>query len=144
MATQHISLRMDEDTVKRLDTSSRQNGQTRSHLAKQLIEEGLRMAAHPGIVFQPSLTWREPKLAGGPKIWHIISVYRSLDLKGEEAIAETAELTGWTIDQVRTAVRYYLDYPDEIDDFIDRNDAEAELAEAQWRRAQGLPVLEAA
>jgi hypothetical protein len=38
--------------------------------------------------------------------------------------------------QVRTAVRYYSAYPEEIDERIERNFEEADAAEAAWRREQ--------
>jgi hypothetical protein len=37
---------------------------------------------------------------------------------------------------VRTGVRYYSEYPKEIDERIRRNVEEADLAEEAWRREQ--------
>ena len=56
--------------------------------------------------------------------------------KGEKAVSETAELLGLTELQVRTGVRYYIDFPKEIDERIRRNVEEADAAEAAWRREQ--------
>jgi hypothetical protein len=41
-----------------------------------------------------------------------------------------------TFTQVRSAVSYYATYKAEIDEWIRRNDEEAETAEAVWRREQ--------
>lgn len=38
--------------------------------------------------------------------------------------------------EVRAAVGYYAEYRDEVDEQIDRNVAEADAAEQQWRREQ--------
>lgn len=48
----------------------------------------------------------------------MISVFRELEVRGEEAIRRTVELTGLSEAQIRTAVRYYAEYRDEIDAWI--------------------------
>src|SRR5438552_2044586 len=52
MTSRHLSVRVEAATFERLNVESRRVGQTRSQLAKTLLEEGLRMAAHPNIVFR--------------------------------------------------------------------------------------------
>jgi hypothetical protein len=56
--------------------------------------------------------------------------------RGEEAITATAELLNLTDSQVRTAVRYYGAFPDEIDRRISLNTEDADEAEAAWKREQ--------
>jgi hypothetical protein len=136
MASRHLTLRLNADTLDKLDAESRRAGQTRSELARTLLEEGLRMEAHPGIVFRPGPAGRRPGLASGPDVWEIARVFRDARDRGEDIIEEAAELTGLTPDQIRTAIRYYVAYPEEIDSWISRVDAEAEEAEAVWRREQ--------
>ncbi len=138
MPTRHISFRIEDDTFKRLELRSRQMGQTRSHLAKTLLEEGLRMEAHPGIVFRSGPAGRRPGLAGGPDVWEIARVLKAVDAQGEGAIRRTAEVIGLAPEQVGVAVRYYAEYRNEIDDWIRRVDEEAARAEAAWRREQEL------
>lgn len=138
MATRHLSLRIKSDTFDRLDHESRRTGQSRSELAKTLIEEGLRMQTHPGIVFRSGPAGRRPGLAGGPDVWEVMRVCLGIRSRGEQAIQQTAELSGLTPEQVRVALRYYADYPHEIDDWIRQLDEEAEEAEARWLREQNL------
>lgn len=138
MPTHHISLRLDSDTLRRLDSRSRQVGQTRSQLAKTLLDEGLRVEAHPGVVFRSGPAGRRPGLVGGPDVWEVVRVFNGLASHGEEAIRQAAELTGLPPSQIHTAVRYYAEYPDEIDNWIRRVDEEAVRAEASWRREQEL------
>jgi hypothetical protein len=121
-----------------LDALSDQRGQSRSELVRTLVEEGLRMADHPGIIFRPGPVGRRPGLVMGPDVWEVMSVFRRIDATGDQALEETAELTGLSVDQVRTAFRYYAEYTDEIDAWIARNDELAEQAEAQWLREQAL------
>ena len=52
------------------------------------------------------------------------------------AILYTTEHLNLPPTGVRSAVSYYAAYPAEIDEWIARNDAEAEVAEAAWRREQ--------
>ena len=136
--SRHLSLRLESDTYRRLEAESQRAGQSRSQVAKTLLDEGLRMEAHPGIVFRPGPAGRRPGLAGGPDLWEVIRVFEGVDARGEEALRITAERTGLTLEQVRIAVRYYAEYRDEIDDWIRRLDDEADRAEAAWRREQDL------
>ncbi|MSQ27092.1 MAG: ribbon-helix-helix protein, CopG family [Dehalococcoidia bacterium] len=138
MATRHFSVRLDSDTIDRLDYQSRTSGRTRSDIAKTLIEEGLRMEAHPGIVFRPGPTGRRPGLAGGPDVWEVAQVFRALDSRGEQAISETAELTGLVREQVHIAIRYYAQFQGEVDQWLQRLNDEADRLEAAWLLQQAM------
>ena len=138
MPNRHLSLRLEPETYARLEAESRRIGQTRSRLAKTLLEEVLRMQAHPGIVFRSGPAGRRPGLATGPDVWEVVRVFTGAEAQGEEALQRTADLTGLTPEQVRMALRYYAEYPDEIAAWIRRVDEEAARAEAAWRREDVL------
>lgn len=138
MPTRHLTLRLDSETFDRLEARSQQQHQPRSRVVKTLLEEGLRMEAHPGIVFRDGPAGRRPGLAGGPDVWEVVSVFRGIQASGEDALRQTAELTNLTPTQVGIALRYYADFGAEIDDWIRRVEEEAARAEATWRRAQDL------
>jgi hypothetical protein len=91
------------------------------------------MEEHPGIVFRDGPTGRRAALAGGPDIWELMFTLKSGKARGEEAITATAELLNLTDSQVRTAVRYYGAFTDEIDHRIALT---ADEAEAAWQREQ--------
>lgn len=132
--SRHLSVRVEEDVVERLDVESRRVGRSRSWLAKRLLEEGLRMERHPGIVFRSGPAGRRAGLMGGPDVWQVARV-----AVGDGASrAEVAELTGLPPEQVGVALRYYAEHRDEIDAWIRMVDQEAERAEADWRREQEL------
>lgn len=78
-----------------------------------------------GIVFRDGPTGRRAALASGPDVWELMAAIKSGKARGEEAIAATAELLNLTESQVRTAVRYYDAFPDEIDQRIALNTAVA-------------------
>ena len=129
---------MDEDILVRLDAESRRMGRSRSWLAKQLLDEGLRMERHPGIMFRTGPAGRRAGLIGGPDVWEAVRACLGHDV-GEAAVRrDIGERTGLTADQVRVALRYYADYSDEVDEWIRRVDEEAERAEADWRREREL------
>jgi len=120
--------------VERLQRRSELAGTNKSRLAERYVDEGTRMDEHPGVVFRSGPTGRRVALAGGPDVWEAIATLKGTEERGEKAIAATAELLDLTESQVRTALRYYGAYPEEIDERIRRNVEEADAAEAAWRR----------
>jgi Ribbon-helix-helix protein, copG family len=138
MATRHLSIRLEDSTFDRLDERSRQSGQSRSYLAQALLEEGLRMDAHPGIVFRSGPAGRRAALATGPDVWEVARVLKGLQGAGEDKLVEATELTGLHVEQLRIVSRYYAEYRDEIDDWLRRLDEEADRAEAAWEREQEI------
>ena len=96
------------------------------------------MEAHPGIIFRSGPAGRRPGLAARPDVWEVICVLRGVESQGEEAMRRTAELTELSPEQVRTAFRYYAEYPGEVDAWIRRVEDEAVRAETAWRRERAL------
>jgi hypothetical protein len=92
VASQHLSVRLERSTFVRPDDRSRQTGQTRSAVAKLLLEEGLRMDAHSGIVFRAGSTGRRPGLAGGPDVWEVVCVFQAVDPACADPMGEAATL----------------------------------------------------
>lgn len=137
-ASRHLSVRLNVETLEQLEAQSRQMGQPVSRVVKTLLDEGLRMQQHPGIVFRSGPAGRRPGLAHGPDVWEVARVFREVRGEGRDAVQRTAELTGLTPEQINTVVRYYAAYQDEIDAWIRRVDEEAERAEATWRREQHM------
>lgn len=136
LAPKPFSLRMSAEILDRLDRRARHRGEAKSRTAERLIDEGLRMEDHPGIVFRDGPAGRRAALAVGPDVWEVISTLQGTGLKGEQAIAATAEWGSLAVAQVRAAVRYYADFREEIDERISRNREEADRQQAAWERAQ--------
>src|ERR1700730_8969788 len=110
-----FSARLDSDVVDRLERRGVRSGINKSRLAERYIDEGMRMEDHPAIVFRDGPTGRRAGLAAGPDVWEIISALRATGTDGDQAIQSAAEWSGLTVRQVRDAVGYYNEYPDEID-----------------------------
>ena len=135
-AARQFSARMDASVLDRLDRRGAHAGLNKSRLAERYIDEGMRIDEHPGIVFRDGPAGRRPSLAAGPDAWEVIGVLKGAPERGEAAILYTADYLNLPPTGVRSVVSYYAAYPAEIDEWIARNDAEAEAAEAAWRREQ--------
>ncbi len=131
-----FSIRMSGRTLDRLDLGARRRGEAKARVAERLIDEGLRMEDHPGIVFRDGPTGRRASLAAGPDVWEVIETLQGTGLTGDKAVAATAEWGQLTPLQVRVAVRYYAEYGEEIDQRIELNRQEAERQRTAWEREQ--------
>jgi hypothetical protein len=101
------------------------------------------MEEHPGVLFRTGPSGRRAVIVGGPDVWEVIRAIKvaratETDATADEVVTMTAEYSGLPQHQVRTAIRYWSDYPDEIDAQISAADTAAEEAEERWRREQGL------
>jgi hypothetical protein len=134
----NITIRLDRETLKRLEARRRRGGESKARLAQRYITEGMEMEDHSGIVFRNGPGGRRPGLAGGPDVWQVIGVLKGSGKKREAAIGHAAEWLGLRPDQVRAALGYYADHQREVDEWIRRNDEEAQAAEAAWQREQEL------
>jgi hypothetical protein len=105
-------------------------------LAERLVEEGLRMEEHPGIVFRDGPSGRRAALSTGPDVWELVRFVKGLRTRGASTVNKAARTLLLTPQQVETALGYYADFPREIDDRIRLDEEEAERAEASWRRRQ--------
>jgi hypothetical protein len=137
--TAPLSIRFDERLLARLRRRAQATpGATPSGLAQRLVDEGLRMAEHPGVLFKDGPSGRRAALAFGPDVWEVIKFLREVDERGPDAIAAAAEVLRLTEAQVRVALHYYSAYPDEIRDEIAQADEESQAAEAAWQAEQRL------
>lgn len=136
MASKLFSVRLSEQTLARLEERARVTGETRSALVQRYVEEGLRMDDHDGVFFQDGPAGRRAKLMRGPDVWEVINVWRDTDGPEEQRIQQVCEWTGLEPHLVREALDYYVDYQDEIDRKIRRNDELGEQAYAEWYRRQ--------
>src|SRR5215475_8916096 len=137
--TAPLSIRFDEQLLARLRRRTQGSpGSTVSGLAQRLVDEGLRMGEHPGIVFKDGPSGRRAAVALGPDVWEVAKVVREFDERGERAVKAAADLLNLPAERVRLALRYYGAYPDEIDAEMAMADEESRAAEEGWRAEQRL------
>ena len=96
------------------------------------------MADHPGVLFKDGPSGRRAAIAYGPDVWEVVTALREVDERGPAAILAVSEQSVLTPEQVRTALRYYAAYSDEIDDEIALAEAASVAAEREWRSEQRL------
>ncbi|HWD10851.1 MAG TPA: hypothetical protein VG366_03340 [Solirubrobacteraceae bacterium] len=135
-AQKPFSIRLSERTLAHLEQGARHRGESRARTAERLIDEGLRMQEHPGIVFRDGPAGRRAALTSGPDVWEVIETLRGTGRTGERAIAATAEWGALAPAQVRAAVGYYAEFGAEVDERIAFNLSEGERLRAADERAR--------
>src|SRR5215475_12121923 len=129
-----LSIRFDANLLARLRRRAQTiTGSSVSALAQRLVDEGLRMTDHPGVIFKDGPSGRRAALAYGPDIWEVIKFLREIDERGPAAIDAAAEVFAADTSRIATAISYYGDYAGEIDAEIADADEASARAEAAWR-----------
>lgn len=131
-------IRIGQETLKTLRARSKARGEPLTRLAERYIEEGLRAERHPGVFFRDGPAGRRAVLVGGPDVWEVVIAARSAPERGDELIPALAERIGVPEQKVRIAIRYYADYPEEIDHWISMVEREAEQLEKTLERERRL------
>jgi hypothetical protein len=132
------AIRIESETLGALRERSAQTGEPIVRLAQRYIDEGMRLDRHPGIVFRDGPAGRRPVVIGGPDVWEVIIAARSAPERGEKLIQALAERMGAPVEKTRVAVRYYAEYPDEVDRWISMVEEEADRLEQTLERERRL------
>ncbi len=113
-----MTLRLPAQLKGSLARQAAREGATQTALAERYLEEAIRAADHPGVVFRDGPAGRRAAVAGGPDVWEIVGSFLA---EGSDASADVA-------------VGYYAEYPEEVNAWLERNQALADEAEARFRR----------
>lgn len=138
MSTQPLSIRFDRSVRERLHDQARRQGLKPSAMAQRLVDEGLRMNDHPGVVFRDGPTGRRAGLAAGPDVWEVVSVLEQQDHRGEAAVHAVVDAMGLSERQVRAAIAYCAAHEPEVRRRIEDNERAAGDAQAAWEAQQRL------
>ncbi len=106
----------------------------------------MRRSGGNGTRASPSATVRPgggPHLRVGHDVWKVIGGLHANRAETPNASAEEMldlleYSTGLPRIDIRAALSYYAEFPDEINEWIASNNALADRLEAQWRREQEL------
>jgi uncharacterized protein (DUF433 family) len=133
---QSVAFRFDPVTVKRLKQRAEETHAAQTALAERYIEEGLRRDEHPLISFREGAAGRRPALLGTRlDVAEVIETIRQND----NSVDETADYLEIPAAHVEACLRYYEDYKDEVDAWIERSRAIAQREhERSQRRRQAL------
>jgi hypothetical protein len=137
--THPTSIRLPESVKDRLERTAVREREKPASVAVRLIDEGLRMGEHPGIIFHDSPTHgRVAAVAGGPDVAEVIDVLTGLDSRGDERVAETAEWFAIHPARVRIAITYYTAFAEEIDHQIGQRRREAAELRGRYEAERAL------
>jgi uncharacterized protein (DUF433 family) len=129
------SFRFSETLLVSLQRRARERGESANALAERYLEEGLRRDDHQLIVFRQGAAGRRAALVGARlDVAQVIDTLRESDNSVEAA----GEYLGIPEQHVRAAVRYYAEFRDEVDAWLERTRAVAEREEEAWRREQAI------
>lgn len=120
-----FSMRLSDVTDRLVSDEAKRTRRTKGAVVEALAEEALRTRRFPGIAFRGSDWNRRPWVIGTAlDVWEIVAASRSYATPGEIVAA-----TDLTEPQIRLALGYYAEFPDEIEAAIAEN--ERPLAELQ-------------
>lgn len=139
--TSPTNVRFPDQVDKKLADYARQTGFPKSRVVVGAVREWLRMEAHPGIIFVATVTGeRRAALVSGPQVWTVAESWLQHE-KGERSPAVVADALGLSVADVETALAYWGDYRDEIDELISRHHASQDDALAKWERRRALDAV---
>jgi uncharacterized protein (DUF433 family) len=119
-----FSIRLNGSTDRFVADEARRTRRSKSSIVEMLTEEAARMRRFPGIGFRGADANRRAWLIGaGIDVWMVVEAYQSFG-SVERMVAET----DLDESQVRLALAYRREYPDEIDEAIARNRVSLEEA----------------
>lgn len=131
-------IRIESETLRALRERSEQSGEPIVRLAQRYIDEGMRLDRHGGIVFREGPAGRRAVVVGGPDVWEVIAAARSAPERGDKLVDALAERIGVPSERVRIAIRYYAEYPEDVDRFIAMVEEEADRLEQTLERERSL------
>ena len=139
MSKQATSIRIRPDLKEALERRAREAGLPAAALYERYLDEGLRRADHPLIVFRDGAGGRRAALAGTRlDVGQVIDSLLAAKGKGDAALQETAEYLSIPEGHVRASLSYYAQYKDEVDTWRSMVAEMAEREREAWRREQAV------
>lgn len=115
-----VSMRLPEESGKRLRRLATRHGWTASDASARLVEEGLRRSEFAFIDFRDSAFGRQAYIQGSTlAVWEVMMIARNLGGKAKAA----ADYLEWPEIRVRSAMHYAEAFPQEIEEALSENDA---------------------
>ena len=115
-----ISMRLPEESGKRLKRMANRHGWTPSDASARLVEEGLRRSEFAFIDFRDSAAGRQAYLqASTLAVWEVLLLVQSY----EADLLAVARHLKWPEWKVQAAVNYAKAFPEEIEETLSENAA---------------------
>lgn len=132
-----VSYRLDEGLKQGVAARAAEEGIAEAALVSRMLAEGLKTAAHPGVVYRGGPSGRRAGLAGGPDLSEVVTAVRHAPGRGDGKVIQAAEQLGLPDHLVRLALAFASVHPDEVEARISDNEAAAarvRASDAQQRR----------
>ena len=110
--TSPVSLRLPEQTAWKVRRFASLERRSYAEMVRVLTEEAIKVREFPGIYFVDGPTGRRARLHGGPDVWEVIEPHVLGDRSWETLRQSYPDLDEALL---RTALRYYEQYPEEIE-----------------------------
>lgn len=132
-----FSMRARGTTLRALEEEARRYRVPPRTLAETILEEGIRMRRHPGIVFVDRGGGRAAVLAGRPRlgVWQIV-----LTARASRSLASAARYLSVDIASVERALAYAAEHAEEMEAAIQANDEAFERAKRLYPPALKRPA----
>jgi hypothetical protein len=115
-----VSMRLPEESGKRLKRMAVRHGWTPSDASARLVEEGLRRSEFAFIDFRDSSAGRQAYIQGSSlAVWEVMLLLKSYKAN----VSAAAKHLKWPEVRVQAAVNYAKAFPDEIETAISENAA---------------------
>ncbi len=112
-----MSIRITDEAQDALEKAAKREQRSKSALAERLLREGLAMDRYPGLIFIGTPPTRRPAISGtGLDVWEITAT--SQNCEGPDEVLDMLNLKPM---HLHTALDYYKDHREDIDQWIDRN-----------------------
>jgi hypothetical protein len=132
------SFRLPEELLRRINDEAAERHTSVTALVAALLDEGLKTRRFPGIVHRDGPTGRRAGVVGGPDVWEIVTALKQGRGKGEQRLRRLADELGLPLQHLRTALAFYAEFPDEIDERIAINERTARRLEQAVERRERL------
>lgn len=134
--SQPFSVRLSPHTDEQVTREARRTRRSKGAVLEMLVDEALRTRRFPGVAFRGADWSRRAWVIGtGLDVWEIVAASRPFDSpRGMAAGTDLSER------QIRLALAYYDEFPEEIDDAI--RESETPLAQLQ-REFPTIDTIEA-
>jgi len=130
-----VAVRFSDDLITEVRRIARRRAAGFSSVIQAFTEEGVRASLVPGILFRDGPAGRRAAVGGSLDVWEVIAAAKE---SGTWTADELADDLGVSERVATVALDYYSRYPQEIDDWIADNEAEAEQAREAWSRLRVL------
>jgi hypothetical protein len=115
-----VSLRLPKKTEEKVRTIAALEHRSFADTVKLLMDEAIKMREFPDLTFTNGPTGRRATFIHGPDVWEVLEPYV---LAGKDWTVLKQSYPDLDEALLRTAVRYYESYPDEIEARIALNQA---------------------